>query len=202
MPIDLRSYTSIQSNLFVKIEIDEYRTTAGGAYTSEILRFTDRNTTATVDGYSSWLGLGNFLSISNTSSEIRATEQEVSIAISGIPNSSIDEIIYSKIKGSKVTIFRGLYDNSGTLLSIAGNPMMRFSGYVNNYSLTEDWDSESRTSSNTLLLLCNSNVDVLSRKISGRRTNPASEKKYFPNDVSMDRVPTLADEYFDFGKKR
>lgn len=200
--LNLTSYKSITSNLFVKVEIDEYRTGTSGSYTSQTLTFSDRLTATTIDGVT-YTGLGNLLSITPSSSEIRVSDQELSIAISGIPNTSIAEIVNSKIKGSKVTVYRGLFDSStGNLISIAGNPMGRYRGYVNNYTLTEEWDSESRTSSNTILLICNSLVDILSRKIAGRRTNPDSAKRYFPSDLGMDRVPTLADEYFDFGKKR
>lgn len=202
MPIDLRSYKALQSNLFVRIEIDQYRTTTTGSYTTQVLRFSDKVGSVTIDG-ETYTGLGNLMSVTNSASEIRVSEQEVTIGISGIPNSSIAEIVNSKIKGSKVTIYRGLFDvSTGNLITGIDNPMGKYRGYVNNYTLTEDWNNDSRTSSNTILLSCNSSIDVLSNKISGRRTNPESEKRYYSSDLSMDRVPTLATEYFDFGKKR
>lgn len=202
MPINLNSYKAIQSNLFVKLVIDEYRTGTSGSYSSQTLLFSDRQGSYTI-GSDTYVGLGNLMSISSSASELRVSEQEVTIGIAGIPNSAIAEIVNSKIKGSKVTIYRGIFNaTTGSLLSISGNPMGRYRGYVNNYTLTEEYDVETKTSSNTILLICNSNIDVLSSKIAGRRTNPESEKKYFSSDLSMDRVPTLEDEYFDFGKKK
>jgi hypothetical protein len=77
--------------------------------------------------------------------------------------------------------------------------LTKYRGFVNNYSLQEDFDIVSRTSTNSIILICNSAVDVLQNKFTGRKTNPESQKKFFPNDVSMDRVPTLENATFDFG---
>jgi hypothetical protein len=191
----------IQSNLFIRIQIDEYRTTPTGSYTQQILRFSDLNENFTINN-EVYLGLGNFMNIGASRSEIRASSGELTIGISGIPNSAIAEIVNSKIKGAPVRVFRALRDPStGTLLNLGSvsNPMGRFRGFVNNYSLTEDWDPDSRTSSNTINIVCASSVDVLERKTAGRLTNPASMKKFYPNDASFDRVPNLENATFDFG---
>jgi hypothetical protein len=50
-----------------------------------------------------------------------------------------------------------------------------------------------------LSIICASVVDVLGKKTGGRKTNPESEKKFFPTDLAMDRVPTLENATFDFG---
>jgi hypothetical protein len=148
----------------------------------------------------SYLGLGKLMSISSSSSELRVSGGELIITLSGVPNSSIYEIVNSKIKGSPVRVYRGLFNAAtGAFLSIAGNPIGRFNGFVNNYSLSEDYDNSTRTSSNTLVLTCTSVVDVLDNKIAGRKTNPSSQKKYYPNDLSMDRVPNLEKATFNFG---
>lgn len=202
MAINLSSYTSIQSNLFVRLDVEQYSTTAGGPYTNEVLRFSDRNGSTIING-ETYTGLGNLLGISSVSSELRVSGYEVIVSISGIPNTSIAEILNSRIKGSSIKIYRAFFDAStGNILSISGNPMGRFQGFVNNVSLTEDFDVEERSSSNILTLQCASVVDILAKKISGRRTNPTSQKQFFPNDVSMDRVPSLENYYVDFGVKK
>jgi len=197
--MDLSAYGSIQSNLFVRIEVDEYRTTSGGAYSSTVLRFSDLNVSHTIDG-ESYIGTGNLMSISSTSSEISATGSELVITLSGIPNSSIFEIMHSKIKGCPVVIKRVLFNaTTGEALAIEGNPLGRFSGFVNNYSLNEEFDNTTRTSSNTLVLTCSSNVSILENKIAGRKTNPQSQKSFYPNDLGMNRVPNLVNAVYDFG---
>jgi hypothetical protein len=40
---------------------------------------------------------------------------------------------------------------------------------------------------------------MIERRVTGRRTNPDDQKKFYPTDVSMDRVPTLVDANFNFG---
>ena len=197
--IDLTSYTSIQSNLFVRIEIAEYKANPGDAYTSQVLRFSDMLTPYTLNG-ESYSGLGRLMSVSSSASEMRVSGGEVTLVLNGIPNASIYEIVNSKIKGSPVKIYRALFNSTtGAFLNITGNPVGRFNGYVTNYSLNEEYDNSTRTSANTLVLTCTSVVDVLEGKIAGRKTNPSSEKKFYTNDLSMDRVPNLEKATFNFG---
>ena len=188
----LTSYGSIQSNLFIKITL-----------ASSSLLFSDKLESTVING-DTYVGLGNLLAVSGSNSELRSSSGEVSVSISGIPNSSITDITSANIKGSDIKIVRGLFNaTNGTLLTaITGNPINRFVGYVNNLSLEEDYDIDDRVSTNTLILVCSSNVDVLNNKVAGRRTNTASEKKYFPNDLSMDRVASLENSYFDFGANK
>jgi hypothetical protein len=197
--IDLSAYKSIQSNLFVRIQIDEYSTTEGGPYSSQVLRFSDLTFPYTLNS-ESYSGLGKLMDITQSSSELRANGQEMTITIVGIPTSSISEIVNSKIKGAPVSIYRGLFNaETGQFLSVSGNPLGRFQGFVNNYTLTEEFDSEARTSSTTISLTCTSVVNVLENKVAGRKTNPKSQKQFYPTDVSMDRVPTLKGATYNFG---
>jgi hypothetical protein len=201
MTINLSSYKTIQSNLFVRIQVDQYRTTSTGGYTQEILRFSDSLQTVTINA-EQYLPLGRLMSIGDSRSELRVTGNELDIVLSGIPDTSLTEILYSKIKGSPVRIYRLLSDAStGVALNIPGNPAGRYRGFVNNYSLNEEYDTDTRTSSNTIVLNCASSIDVLTNKFAGRKTNPQSQKKFYPGDISMDRVPTLENATFDFGKK-
>lgn len=190
--LSLTGYGSIESNLFIKITLP-----------SSSLLFSDRLVSTVING-DTYVGLGKLLSISGSNSELRSTSGEITIGISGIPDSMISDIVGSNIKGNPVRITRGLFDaTTGAFLSaVTGNPINRFAGYVNNISLEEEYDVDSRDSSNTLLLTCASNVDILNNKIAGRKTNPASQKKFFSTDLSMDRVPNLESSYFDFGGKK
>ena len=196
---NLSSYSSVQSNLFVRVQIDEYSLTAGGPYTAEVLRFSDAITTYTVDS-ESYTALGSLMAITASASELRVSSGELTITLSGIPATSIAEIVNSKLKGAPVRVYRLFSDaTTGTALAIAGNPSGRFRGFVNNYAINEEWDNLTRVTTNTLVLSCASAVDVLNRKISGRKTNPESQKRFFSTDVSMDRVPNLENATFNFG---
>lgn len=194
--VDLSTYNAVQTNLFIRIQVDEYRTDPSSSYTTEILRFSDYTDNFTIDG-ETYSALGGFLSVSNSRSEIRPSSGSVTLNLSGIPNDSIKEILYSKIKGAPVDIYRAYFSvSTGAQI---GNTVGRFRGFVSNYTLEEDFDVFARTATNTLVIDCSSSVDVLAQKIAGRTTSPESMKKFYPNDVSFDRVPTLKDENFNFG---
>jgi hypothetical protein len=199
MSINLSGYTNVDVGTFVKLVCTKYRTTPSGTFTTETMLFSDYPTSVTVDG-SSYAGLGRLLGVTDTSSELRPSSQELSITISGIPDSAIAEIVNSKIKGSTVTVYRGIINTStGQLLSITGNPIVRFKGIVTNYSLNEEYDVVARLSMNSIVITCASTLDVLGNTASGRRTNSQDMKKYYPSDTSFDRITTLIGANFNFG---
>lgn len=202
MTLALDNYASVESNLFVKIDVDYYKTSPEATPTTTTLLFSDRLVTTTVAGQT-YTGLGQLVAISSSNSDIRATNNEVSISISGIPDASMSAIVNSKIKGSPVTIYRAIFNSSTSqILSISGNPAIRFKGYVNNIGYEEEYDVDNRTGTNTVVFICNNIVDVFENKIAGRRTNPSSQKKFYPSDLSFDKIPNLENTRFDFGVKK
>lgn len=200
MTLALTSYKAVESNLFVKIEVAYYKANPAATPSAVDLLFTDRMVSTSLEG-DTYVGLGKLVSITGSTSELRASSNDLTITISGVPDTSISEIINSRIKGSSVTVYRGLYDaSSGQFLSsVTGNPVIRFKGFVNNISLEEDYDVENRVSTNTIVFTCSNVVDIFENKIAGRKTNPSSNKKFFSTDISMDKVPNLTSTEFDFG---
>lgn len=197
--IDLTTYPAVKTSLFVRIQIDKYATSPTGNFVEEVITISDHDTAFTIN-QEQYTNLGKLLGVSPSRNELRPSSSQVSISISGIPNSAIAEIVNSRIKGAPVRIYRGFFDvSTGNLI---GDIFGRFRGFVNNYGLEEEYDVRDRASSNIIQLECSSSVDVLNNKFSGRKTNPQSMKKYFPNDTSMDRVPNLENTTFDFGKPK
>ena len=195
----IHTYPAVQSNLFVSIVVSHYKSTPTSTPRTEVLRFSDRREPFGIGG-ATYIGLGNLLGVSQSQSELRASSGELTITISGIPNTSISEIVNSRIKGCPVNIFRGLFDPvTNELLDIPGNPIRRYRGLISNYALNEEHNVEQRTASNTITLVCQSAIDILQNKYAGRKTNPVSQKKFFPGDYCMDRVPNLNKVTFDFG---
>jgi len=189
MTINLSSYKNVETGMFVSMVVPNYGT----------LKFSDQFREIVIDGIT-YLPLGNLLGVSDTNSELVNSSGEVTLTISGIPNSSISEIVNNKIKGSKIKIWRAFFDaTTKQLLNITGNPVGRFQGIVTNYSLEEDYSPGSSDMRNTILLICTNNVAVLSTKITGRRTNYADHRALYATDPSMDRVSKLATTNFNFG---
>lgn len=196
---DISTYSSVESHLFVRIDIDDYRTTSGGAYSSTVLRFSDSRNSHTING-ETYTPLGKLLAITSTAKELRPSPGELTITLIGIPNTALGEILYSRIKGSPVEIYRDFFNpTTGSVLAVDYAPFGRFKGYITNYSVQEEFSVDARDSSVTISLTCASLVETLSNKVVGRRTNPQSQKSFYPTDLSMDRVPTLKDAVFDFG---
>jgi hypothetical protein len=192
MALDLSSYDAIQTNLFVKLVIPGYST----------LTFSDYHRSITIDSLA-YTGLGQLLSITDTNSSLRASPQEVTIAISGIPSQNITDILNNKLVGSDVRITRGIFDvNTGALISIASNPIGKFVGVINNFDITDDLEQGASTGTITITMTCTSVVEQLENKITGRRTNPIDQKALYPTDECFDRVPALAKSNYNFGADR
>lgn len=187
MTINLAAYSAIQTALFTRITIPGYSTL--------LLSNFSRPITISGDTYT---GIGSMLSITDSSSEIKISQTEVTISISGIPQANMTGVLDYKIKGAAVQVLRGIFDPAtGQLLNIAGNPLGKFKGIVNNYSIDETWSGQD--ASNTINLICTSIVGLTRSKLAGRKTNPGDQKLYYPDDLSMDRVPNLANAKFNFG---
>jgi hypothetical protein len=187
MTIDLRNVSAVQSAMFVRIDVPDY----------EVLLFSDFDRPYTIDE-EEYSPLGQLMGISSTSSDLRSTTGELTITISGIPNSSIAEVVNNKFKGSSVRVWRVLFA-AATGQPLAFAPQGRFQGIVNNYSIEEEYDASAQSATNTVLFTCSSAQELFNNKIAGRRTNPIDQKLYYPNDVSMDRVLKLANANINFG---
>lgn len=189
MTIDLSSYSAVQTAMFVKLVVPDLDT----------YYFSDYQRSITLDSIT-YTGIGNMLSITETYSELKVNQSEITLTISGIPNTSITDFLNNKIKGSSISIVRAFFNpETGQILSIAGNPTGKFKGIVNNYAINESWDGQSST--NTVSLMCTSIVGLIQNKIAGRRTNSIDQKVYYPTDTSMDRVTALSNSSFNFGAK-
>jgi hypothetical protein len=191
MSVNLTSYTSIQANNFVRIDVPDY----------SVLRFSDYHRDYTIDS-ESYTALGTLLGLSDNVSELRITNQEMTISIAGIPITRVSEILDNKITGSSIKVYRNFFNaTTGASLAITGNPITRFSGIITNYSIQDEIAEASSDEAGTitLTLTAASLVEVLSQKLAGRRTNPVDQKRYYPTDISMDRVPTIARSQFNFG---
>ena len=190
MSLDLSTYGEIQTALFCRIDVPDY----------EVLRFSNYSLPLTIDS-ESYTGIGNLMSVTTSASELRVSTSEVTVTISGIPSKNISDVLTYKFRGSNIIVYRAIFNpTTGILLDIPSNPVGKFRGIVNNYSLNEDWSGTD--ASNTISLMCTSTIGLLNNKVTGRKTNPNDQKLYYPDDISMDRVPNLANSNFNFGARK
>ena len=188
--------TSINSAEFVKLTI--YNDVSNTADTT-IYTFSSAYKYETIGG-TSYSPLGGLLAVGVQQRDIRVTSADTSISLSGIPSDGSDNmaiVLGTKIRGSKVEIIRGFYNDNYVLTSVAH----RFTGIVTSYNVTEE--RHDLVDNFSITLNASSYRVVLQNRVAGRKTNGESWKS-FPisaNDTSMDNVYSLADQYFDFGVK-
>ena len=199
----LKDYRHVRSSLFIKIEVDRY-SFSDGFIGPEVLTFSDHSNDFDFEG-ETYRALGNLLSVSSTRSELKSSSNTMSLTISGIPDRSLQQVTESEFRASPVTVKRAFFTQGGEFIddgSIEVNPIGRFVGFINNWSIFENWDAQRRTSTSSVQFDCQSFIDILAKKKSGRYTNPGSMKTFFPNDISFDRVPQLAGGNYFFGETR
>ena len=153
----------------------------------------------------SYTQLGHLLGISEIQEDLRATNNSLTLSLSGIPSDVTGEPSYMSIvldtpvKGSLVRIYRAFFSTTNGGL-LADQVYLRFSGYVSNFSISENWDVDSRVMTNTISLSCSNLVSIIDKQYSGRRTNNSDQTYWFPGDTGMYRVQEIANTAFDFGK--
>lgn len=184
--IDLTSYSSIESAVILKWVVPDFST----AYIS------DYQIPLSFDG-NTYTNIGNLLSVSSIPSELKPSSSDLTVSLSGVPTNSISDIINQEIKGSNIWIYRAYFDSTThqPLLFGGSNTQLHFKGIVTNYAISDDIDVENNLATSTITLTCNSPVELLSSRVSGRRTNQAD----FPNSQDMSRVQALANSNFNFG---
>jgi len=185
--IDLSTYSSIESAIFIKWTVP-----------NQTVRYlSDYHTDVTIDG-NVYTNQGTLLGMSSTQSEIKASPAELNIGLSGLSLNAIADIRSQQIKGSTIEIYRGFFDASTHALinlTPSDNPVLKFKGIVTNYSITDDVTVTDNAGTSLINLSCNSFVEVLAKKLSGRRTN----KVDFSGESSMDRVQVLSKSNINFG---
>lgn len=190
MSIDLSGFQAVQIANFVRLDIAGY----------QVLRFSDFNQPFVIDG-ETYSNIGSLLSIGESSNEVRVLDKRITVGISGIPAGSVTEFLANNPRSSRIIIRQVFFDPvTQQQLSIAGNPAIKFSGLVDNFSTVEEWNNDTRTTDFTILLNCVSEISYLRTTIAGRRTNDRDQKRLFPSDQSMSRVFTISKTQFQFGK--
>lgn len=175
---------------FVKLTVG----TAGTVYT-----FCNAAAPITVGGIT-FSNLGALLSVGDVQRDIKATSDDMTIALTGIDSSNIALILSSDIKGSLVEVWRGFFNSNNQIITTPTTQFFkRYQGIINSVSITEDFNSEARTRIATCSISCSSMRRILENRLSGVKTNQNNWQFIYPNDTSMNRVAEISNTYFDFG---
>jgi hypothetical protein len=144
--------------------------------------------------------LGSLLQLSDIKRDVKANSSDLSISLTGVDGTNIAIVLGSQIKGSQIEVWRGFLDSNNQIITSPTQQFFkRYQGIVSNFSITEDWNEQARTRVATVGLSCASFRTILENRVGGVRTTPKIWQVYYPGDTSMNRVPSIAGSYFDFG---
>lgn len=187
----------VNSAEFVKLTIfNEYGNTSNGGI-SNVYTFSSAYKDETING-TTYEALGGLLAVGQQPRDIRVTQADTSVALSGVDGNNIYIVLGTRIKGAKLEILRGFYGTSGANVYVLQNTYPRFTGIVQSYSITED--RQGRDDTFTVAINASSYKTVLENRIAGRKTNERSWQVFNSTDSSMNNVYSIADRAFDFGK--
>lgn len=188
-------------------------TASNKVITAEFIKFTlDKTdgTTPTIMTYSNsfkeetiagivYSPLSTYLNISQQQRDLEPTSYDLTVSLSGIQQDNVYAVLSDeyRIRGSHIVVYRGFYNEDYELIAYS----KRYTGTVTGYALEEQLDGDEDTY--VVTATCANYKYILENKISGRFTNPESWTKLgLSTDTSMNRVPTLSTQQFDFGKDK
>jgi hypothetical protein len=104
------------------------------------------------------------------------TKTSLSLSLSGADTTFISTVLNENVVNDTVEIYRGLLDSNN---SIIADPILLYSGNIDTFEI-----AETETQSNVKLIIVSHWADF--DKKSGRKTNNASQQRFFSTDVGMD----------------
>jgi hypothetical protein len=181
--------TNINSAEFVKLTIynDVNNPTDITVYT-----FSSSYKTETIDAQT-YSPMGGLLAVGIQQRDIRVTSADTSLMLSGIGGDNIYAVLANKIRGSRIDITRGFYNDNYVMTSTAH----RFTGIITSYNISED--RHDLVDNYTVTLNASSFRYVLENRIAGRKTNKESWQLFNPTDGSLNNIYSISDQQFDFG---
>ena len=111
-------------------------------------------------------------------------------------------VLGQNVKGAKVELWHAFYDTDNNLITTGGvgGLYQFFSGFINSFSITEQWMEDARAFVGTISVNASSIQLILQNRSAGRYTNDNSWQFFNANDTSMNRVGFLETINFPFGR--
>lgn len=174
--------------------------------------------------------LGQLVKVNSVQRDIKSTPNETSVTLVGIDTAMLGLVLDSKIKGSQIDLWHAFFDANGDLITSSnqhwinnvgntigwinniGNPIgwtssvattgvyKYFSGYVNSFTISEQWMEEIRGYVGAITISAANFQLVLQNRTAGRYTNDNAWQSINPGDTSMDRVAFITNINYAFGK--
>lgn len=170
---------------------------------SATYRFATTPTALIISDIGTFDGLGALVNIGDIQRDIKSTANQTSVTLVGIDTALLGWVLSQEIKGSQITMWKGFFNVDGNLIITGtGNGLYQyFYGYINNFSIGEQWMEDDRMYVGTINVTASSIQIILQNRVAGRFTNDQSWQFYNPADSSMARVGYISTIYYPFGKQ-
>jgi hypothetical protein len=147
-------------------------------------------------------GLGVLVKIGEVQRDIKSTANETSVTLVGLDTALLGWVLGQEIKGSQIEMWHGFFDTDGALITTGGSGGLYqfFNGFINSFSISEQWMEEIRAYVGTVGVSASSIQIILQNRTAGRYTNNNSWQFFNPSDTSMNRVSFIETINYAFGK--
>lgn len=175
--------------------------------------------------------LGQLVKVGNVQRDIKSTPNETTVTLVGVDTAMLGIVLNAKIKGSQIDLWHAFFDSNNELITAqtdywinnigdeilwtnnvgtvipwtTNNPSTGvykyFSGYVNSFSISEQWMEEARMFVGLIQVAASSIQLILQNRVAGRYTNNNSWQFFSPGDTSMNRVAFITNINYQFGKQ-
>lgn len=148
-------------------------------------------------------GLGQLVKTNGAQRDVKSTANETSVTLVGIDTSMLSIVLNSQIKGSQIELWHAFFDANNQLITNGGTGVYKyFNGYINSFSIDEQWMEEVRMYVGTATVNASSFQLVLQNRTAGRYTNDNSWKSFNSTDTSMNRVAFISTINYAFGRTK
>lgn len=146
--------------------------------------------------------VGILIKVGEAQRDIKSTANETTISMTGIDTAMLGWVLGQNVKGAKIEMWHGFFDTNGVLITTGGTGGLYqfFNGFINSFSITEQWMEEVRAYVGTISVSASSIQLILQNRVAGRYTNDNSWKFFNPSDTSMNRVNFIETINYQFGK--
>lgn len=160
------------------------------------------NLTITAVDSSAFSAVGILIKVGEAQRDIKSTANETTISMTGIDTATLGWVLGQNVKGAKIEMWHGFFDTSGALITSGGvgGLYQFFNGFINSFSISEQWMEEARMYVGTISVSAASIQLILQNRVAGRYTNNNSWQFFNAADTSMNRVNFIETINYQFGK--
>lgn len=171
---------------------------------SAVYRFSTAPTPLTIPAVDSepFNAVGVLMKIGDAQRDIKSTANETQFTLIGIDAALLGWVLGQDVKGSKIEAWHGFFNTNGELITTGGTGGLYqfFNGYINTFSINEQWMEEMRQFVGVISVSASSIQLILQNRIAGRYTNDNSWEYFNSGDTSMNRVAFITTVNYLFGQ--